>query len=464
MRLLIFMEQLQENKMGTAPLFRLICSMSLPAMFSMLIQSLYNVVDSYFVAKISEEALTAVSLAQPVQMLMISVACGTGVGINSLISRRLGEGRFGEADHAATHGLILGLFNWLVFALLGMFGTQAFFSATTSNSQIHEMGATYTYIVTICSIGIFVELNVERILQATGNMIYPMVFQLIGAVTNIILDPVLIFGLGGMPKMGIAGAAAATVIGQILAMVVSLLVLFTKDHRVHITLLGFRLRWKTVKDIYVVGLPSMVMQAIGSVLTLIMNLILGNFSDTAIAVYGVYSKLQSFVFMPVFGLNNGLMPIIGYNYGAGNKKRLMSTMKIGAAIAFVIMLVGTVIFWLFPNELLSIFSASGNMLEIGVPALRLISLCFPAAALGIIASTVFQAVGLGGRSLTVSVLRQLVILVPAAYLLSKAGLFYVWFAFPIAEVVSLLASILLLLGVYRSRIANLVPVADRERE
>ncbi len=453
------MEQNTSTKLGTAPMFPLIMGMSFPAMLSMLVQALYNVVDSYFVAKVSEAALTAVSLAFPLQTLMISVACGTAVGLNSLISRRLGEGRQKDADRAATHGLVLGVLSWLVFALVGILATSAFFSVFTDDPTVHKMGCDYTYIVLIVSVGMFVEMNVSRILMATGNMIVPMITQLVGAITNIILDPIMIFGLLGFPKLGVAGAAVATVGGQILAMIIALIFLFAKDHDVHITFRGFKLHWRTIRDIYAVGVPSMVMQAIGSVMTAGMNAILISFNQTAVALFGIYFKLQSFVFMPVFGLNNGLMPIIGYNFGAGNKKRLLSALKIGTVIAAVIMAAGTLIFWLFPEWLLSIFEASDQMVEIGVPALRSISLCFIPAAIGIVCSTLFQAVGMGGKSLFVSVLRQLVVILPVAYLLSKIGLFYVWFSFPIAETVSLAASVILLLMVYRHKIKNLEPVS-----
>lgn len=452
----------RSTKMGTAPMFPLVMAMSFPAMLSMLVQALYNVVDSYFVAKISESALTAVSLAFPLQTLMIAVAIGTAVGLNSLISRRLGEGRQKDADRAATHGLILGVVNWIVFALVGLLETNAFFNAFTDDPVVHQMGCDYTYVVLIVSFGIFVEANVSRTLQATGNMIIPMVTQLAGAITNIIMDPILIFGLLGFPRLEVMGAAVATVAGQIVAMIIALLALFFKDHDVHISFRGFRPHWRTIRDIYAVGFPSMVMQAIGSVMTAGMNAILISFSQTAVALFGVYFKLQSFVFMPVFGLNTGLMPIIGYNYGAGNRKRLLSALKIGAVIAAVIMAVGMAVFWIFPEWLLGIFEASDEMVEIGVPALRSISLCFVPAAIGIICSTLFQAVGMGTRSLFVSLLRQLILILPVAYLLSKIGLNYVWYAFPIAETFSLLASVLLALSVYKHKIRGLVPIRGEE--
>ena len=427
------MEQVQENKMGTAPVLRLIIAMSLPAMFSMLIQALYNIVDSYFVAQISESALTAVSLAFPIQTLMI--AC------------------------AASHGLLLGVFNWILFALFGIFFTKMFFGAFTDIEEIITMGTQYTSIVTICSFGLMIEVNMEKTLQATGNMIYPMAFQLVGAVTNIILDPVFIFGFAFIPAMGVSGAAIATVIGQILAMLVSLFVIIFKDHAVNINFRRFKPDWRIIKEIYAVGFPGIIMQAIGSVMVVGMNAILFTFPQnavTAVAFFGVYFKLQSFVFMPVFGLNQGLMPIMGYNFGARKKQRLNSATKYGCVIALVLMGAGMLVFWLMPDVLLSIFNASADMLKIGVPGLRIISLCFLPAALGIVGSTFFQAVGKGVNSLLVSLLRQLIVLLPAAFLLAKLGVVeWVWYAFPIAETFSLLATIVLYLRVYKRQIQNL---------
>lgn len=449
------MESVQENKMGSMPVLKLIFSMSIPAMFSMLIQSLYNVVDSIFVAQIGEEALTAVSLAFPVQMLLIAVGVGTGVGINSLVSRRLGEKRQEEANHAATHGILLAVASWALFALFGIFFTELFFHHFTENPTVSQMGIIYTKIVTICSFGVFIEVNIEKTLQGTGNMIYPMIFQLIGAVTNIILDPIMIFGLLGFPAMGVAGAALATVLGQIFAMLFSIYIAFAKSHQVHISLKNFKLRMRTIKDIYSVGFPAIIMQAIGSVLIVGLNKILIGFSEAAVAVLGVYYKLQSFIFMPVFGLTQGVMPIMGYNYGAKNKKRLMQTLKYGCMIAACIMLLGTVLFLLFPKELLMMFNASPAMLEAGIPALRIICTCFVPAAFGILFSTLFQAVGMGGKSLLISVLRQLVVILPCAYLFSRIGLNYTWLAFPTAEIVSFLASLLIFALLYHKHLKNL---------
>jgi len=449
------MKPVQENKMGTTPVLKLIISMSLPAMFSMFIQSLYNIVDSMFVARIGVEALTALSLAFPIQMLMIAVAVGTGVGVNSLVSRRLGEGRHEEASSAATHGLVLAFISWIAFALLGFFFTKPFFESFSNSPTVVGMGCDYIYVVTIFSFGVFILIDLEKTLQATGNMIYPMLFQLTGAITNIILDPIMIFGLFGFPKLGVRGAAIATVCGQVLSLLFCLYIVFKKNHEVHITLKKFRFHRGTVKDIYVVALPSMIMQAIMSILVSGLNAILITFSEAAVAVLGAYYKLQSFIFMPLFGLTQGIMPIMGYNYGARNKKRLIDTLKFAIMIALIIMTIGTLIFMLIPDRLLMIFNASLQMLQIGVPAFRIISLCFIVAAIGILLSTLFQALGIGIYSLIISTLRQLVIILPSAYLLSKIGLNYIWYAFPIAEAASFIVSVLFFKRLYTNKIKYL---------
>ena len=456
-------QESRQNKMGTAPVLPLIFSMALPAMFSMLVQALYNIVDSYFVAQVSEKGLAAVSLAFPLQNLLISFAVGTAVGVTSLISRRLGQGRQEEANSAAAHGILLALCTWVLFAIYGAFFSTPFFRLFETDPEIIQMGSSYISICCVFSFGVFVEVTLEKTLQATGNMIWPMIFQLIGAVTNIILDPIMIFGLLGFPAMGVAGAAIATVIGQILSMVVSSLVITFRDHDIHITFRGFRPDWKIIKDIYVVGVPSIVMQSIGTVMTMAINGILSSFSTAAYTVFGLYFKLQSFVFMPVFGLNQGLLPILGYNYGARNKRRMMSAFRSGCVIALVIMAVGMVIFLAFPQWLLGIFNASADLLEIGVPALRIICTCFLFAALGIVSSTLFQAVGRGIYSLIVSLMRQLVVLVPAAWLLAQIThqVTAVWWAFPIAECFSLVVSLVLFLRLYRKEIRNLETVKER---
>ena len=454
------MERLRENKMGTQPVFKLIVSMSLPAMFSMLVQALYNIVDSYFVAQINESALTAVSLAFPIQSLLIAVAVGTGIGINSLVSRRLGEHRRDEASNAATHGIFLTFASWILFALFGLFFTRMFFEAFTDTAAVVDMGAQYGSIVTIFSFGVFVEINIEKTLQATGNMMYPMFFQLVGALVNIVLDPVFIFGFAGIPAMGVAGAAIATVIGQIVAMLLSVFVLFHNEHEVHISFQRFQICWKTIREIYAVGFPSIIMQAIGSLLVIGMNAILLMImaSETAVAFFGVYFKLQSFIFMPVYGLTHGVMPIMGYNFGAGKRERLLSALRIGCILALLIMTLGTLLFWSCPEWMLHFFNASPQMLSIGIPALRTISISFIPAALGIMFSTIFQAVGKGMYSLTVSFLRQLVVLLPSALFLSQFGLYYVWYSFPIAEVVSFCASLGIFYMMYLKQFKNLKPI------
>ena len=449
--------------MGTAPILPLIFSMSLPAMFSMLVQALYNIVDSYFVAQVSEKALAAVSLAFPLQNLLIAFAVGTAVGVTSLISRRLGQGLQEEANAAATHGILLAVATWVLFALYGAFFSTPFFHLFETDPEIIQMGDTYISICCIFSFGVFVEICLERTLQATGNMIWPMIFQLIGAVTNIIMDPILIFGWFGLPAMGVAGAAIATVMGQILAMAVAALVVTFGKHDVHVSFRRFRLSWRTIKDIYVVGIPSIVMQSIGTVMTMALNGILSGFSTAAYTVFGIYFKLQSFVFMPVFGLNQGLLPILGYNYGARNRKRMMTAFRDGCAIALVIMAAGMAVFLAAPQWLLSIFNASAELLEIGIPALRIICTCFLFAALGIVCSTLFQAVGKGVYSLIVSLMRQLAALVPAAWILAQVTqqVVFVWWAFPIAECVSLVVSLLFFLRLYNKEIKHLETIQER---
>lgn len=446
-----------QNRMGTAKMLPLIFSMALPAMFSMLVQALYNIVDSYFVSQVSEKALSAVSLAFPIQNLLIAFAVGTAVGVTSLISRRLGEGRRKEAGAAAVHGILLGVATSLVFAIYGAFFTTPFFRMFESDPEIVHMGDQYISICCVLSFGSFVVVMIEKILQATGNMLWPMVFQLVGALINIVLDPVLIFGWFGLPAMGVVGAAAATVAGQILSMVLGVVVVCVRPHEIQITFKGFRFDWQTVKNIYAVGLPAIVMQAIGTVMNMAMNAILSGFSTAAYTVFGLYFKLQSFVFMPVFGLTQGLLPIMGYNFGAKNKKRLLSALGQGCAIAAVIMTAGMLVFLLLPQRLLSIFNASQELLSIGVPALRIICTCFLFAALGIVSSTLFQAVGKGTYSLVVSLMRQLAVLVPVAWILAAVTgqVNAVWWAFPIAETVSLAASIVFFLRLYRIQIKNL---------
>ena len=453
----------EENKLGTQPVGRLLASMALPAMFSMLINALYNVVDSIYVARYSSDALAAVSLAFPVQSLLIAVAAGTGVGINSLIARRLGEGRKELANRAATHGLCLAVLAWVVFALLGIFATGPFLSLFDVGQGTYDMACTYTRIVTIVSLFSLVAITVEKIQQATGNMIIPMITGLLGAVINIILDPILIFGLLGAPELGVAGAAWATVIGQAGGMIAGLLFLRLWPCVLHVSFKGFRWHGRTVRDIYQVGVPSIVMQAITSVMTAGMNGILARFSEAAVSVLGAYFKLQSFIFMPVFGLTQGALPIMGYNFGARKRKRIMHTWRLAVITAAAIMLVGMLLFCLIPGPLLRLFNDDPELQRVGIPALRTISYSFLLAAVGIVNSTVFQAVGRGVASLLVSALRQLVIILPAAWILSRvAGLAAVWWAFPIAELFSLALSLILLLRIYRRDIRPLTPPEEVE--
>ena len=427
-----------QNKMGKLPVGKLIIQISLPMMISMLVQALYNVVDSVFVAQISENALTAVSLAFPIQNLMISTAVGTGVGINALLSMRLGQHDEKAVSDTAMHGILLGILSTLIFVVLGLLIPRGYLKTQTNNPEIVDLGVRYLKVIMIISIGMFGAITFERLLQSTGKTVLSMISQLVGAITNIILDPVLIFGIGIFPALGISGAAWATVIGQILATIVAftLNILFNKEIKLKIK--KFKIKSRIIYDIYKVGFPSIVLSSIGSVLTYFLNLILGAFSATAIAVFGVYFKLQSFIFMPVYGLNNGIVPIIAYNYGAREKERINKTITLGTLLAVVIMLVGVLLFELIPGPLLSMFNASEEMYKIGIPALRIIAIHFPFAALTITFISVFQALGRGIICMVISFVRQLIILLPAAWLLSLTGnVDNIWWAFIIAEILAL---------------------------
>ena len=445
-----------ENKMGIMPVPKLLITMSLPMVISMLVQALYNVVDSVFVAQINEAALTAVSLAFPVQNLMIAISAGTGVGINALLSRNLGERRFEEANAVARNGIFLGMLSYIIMALIGLFGSHLFFTIQTDDPQIIRYGTQYMLIITVASVGIFMQITFERLMQSTGKTIYNMITQGTGAVINIVLDPILIFGLFGLPRMEVAGAALATIIGQLVAVCMSLYFNCKKNTELNLNMKGFRPNKTIIANIYKVGVPSIIMQSIGSVMVFGMNKILMIFSSTATAVFGVYFKLQSFIFMPVFGLNNGMIPIVAYNYGAKDKKRIMKTIDLSVIIAVGIMIIGLAIFQLFPAQLLRLFDASEHMLEIGVPALRIISLSFIFAGYCIIVGSVFQALGNGVYSLIVSVARQLFVILPVAYVFAELfGLHMVWWAIPIAEIVSVLLSTLLFRRIKRQKIAPL---------
>lgn len=439
------------NIMQSETIPRLLFKMSFPMMLSMLIQALYNVVDSIFVAMVSETALTAVSLAFPLQNLLIAAAVGTGVGVNSLLSRRLGEGRTEEANAVASSALFLALALSVIFIAIGLFLAKPFLALFTDSSELLELSASYSRICLIISFGCMFSITIEKLIQATGNSVQPMTMQLTGAIMNIVLDPVFIFFFG----LGVNGAAIATVLGQIGSMVLAFIFL-NKNSYITIRLKDIRPKAKIIGEIYQVGLPTIIMNSIGTVMVSVINAILIGFSATAVSVFGVYFKLQSFVFMPVFGLNNGIIPILGFNYGAKNRKRMTATMKLGLLVALTIMILGTLLFQLFPSELLSLFSASEEMYAIGIPALRIISLCFIPAAISIILISSFQATGFGLASMMVSIIRQLLVLCPAAFILSRFfGINGVWASFALAECFGLTFSVIFFIHVYKTRIRNL---------
>ena len=449
-----------ENKMGVMPVNRLLLNMAVPMVISMLVQALYNVVDSVFVAKLSEDALNAVSLAFPVQNLMIAVSVGTGVGINALLSRSLGQKNQERADRTAMNGFFLAAVSCLVFTLLGLICGRLFYAVQTDIAVIVDYGASYLQICCGLSFGLFLSVTSDRILQATGRTFYTMLTQALGAIINIVLDPILIFGLFGLPRMEVAWAALATVLGQMCGAALSLFLNLTRNQDVRFSWKGLRPSGPIIAGIYSVGVPSIAMQSIGSVMVFGMNQILLTFTATATAVFGVYFKLQSFIFMPVFGLNNGLVPIVAYNYGARQPKRILRAIQLSVIYATAIMLLGLLAFQLIPQVFLSIFmseGASGDMLSIGVPALRIISLSFVFAGFGIVCSSVFQALGHGVLSLLVSLVRQLIVLLPAAFVLSRTlGLDAVWWSFPIAELFSVVLSTLFLRRVHRKEIHPLL--------
>lgn len=449
---------IKENKMGTMPVKQLIINMSLPMIVSMLFQALYNVVDSIFVAKLSEDALTAVTLAFPMQNFMIALATGTGVGFNVLLSQGLGEKNFEKSDSAANNGIFLILVNTIIFILLGAFATVPFINSQTVNTSIQADGIIYLQIINFFAVGVFIQITMERLLQSTGRTLLSMISQITGAVVNIILDPIMIFGLLGFPKMGVAGAAIATVTGQFLGAFMGIFLNLKYNKEITISIKQIlKPSFRTIKSIYLIAIPSILMVSIGSIMTYAMNLILIAFSTTATAVFGVYFKLQSFFFMPVFGLNNGLIPVLSFNYGAKNKTRIDNSLKFALSLAFGIMLIGTITFELIPATLLSMFNASDDMMSMGITALRTIAIHFPLAAIGIVLSSIFQAFAQSVYSLIVSVMRQLIALIPAAWLLAQTGAVNnVWWAFMIAEVVSLFTSLVFFNRVYSKTIRPLI--------
>ena len=430
-------EHIKENKMGSMNIKRLILTMSAPIVVSMMVQSLYNVVDSIFVAQISEEAITAVSMAFPFQQLMMSVGIGTAIGVNSFLARSLGAKEFSRVNKIANNGLLLAFLSFIAFFMMGLLLSDKLITIQTDNQEIISHGPVYLRICLMGSLGIFTHLMFERLLQATGKTMYTMIAQISGALMNIILDPIMIFGWFGMPAMGLAGAALATVISQYIGALVVAYLCIRKEKDIDIGFRYMKPDFKIIRDIYAVGIPSIIMISISSVTIFSMNQILAKFSITAVALLGIYFKLQSFIFMPVFGLNNGIIPIVGYNYGAGNKERMRETIFLGMRYAVTIMLIGTLIMMVFPDKLLGMFNASDQMMDIGRVAFRIICISFPFAAISIISIGVFQAIGKGTLSMIISIIRQLVVLVPLAYLFSLTGnLSMVWWSVIIAELVA----------------------------
>lgn len=448
---------MEENKMGVMPVNKLILNMSLPMMASMLLQAMYNIVDSIFVARIHEDALTALNLCFPIQILIMAMGNGMAVGMNSVLSKALGEKNFKKANQAALNGIFLALVNSVIFLLAGIFLVKPYFLLqNTENMQIKTFGIDYLTINCVAAFAINMQIIFERLLQSTGKTIYSMITQSVGAIINIIFDPLLIFGIGFFPELGVKGAAIATILGQLVAGLLGIYFNVRKNKEISLNIHGFKPDIRMIGNIYAVGLPSIIMQAIGSVMNTGMNQILLGFSDTADAVFGAYYKLQSFFFMPVFGLNGSIVPIVAYNFGAGKRSRLIKATKLGILYAAILMILGTLAFEIIPGPLLMLFSPTDNMLAIGCTALRIIAVHFPVAAVCIILGTVFQALGHGMYSMWVSVCRQLLVLLPAAYLLSLTGsVTNVWFAFPIAEVASLIMSLIFFAAVYKKTIKNI---------
>lgn len=445
-----------ENKLGVMPVNRLVMSMALPLIISNLVQALYNIVDSIFVAQINENATKAVSLAFPVQMLIIAVAVGTGVGMSSLMSRKLGEKNFKDAGIAANQGFFLAACGALLFFLFGIFFADPFFTSTTDNAEICEMGGSYLKICCCASLGVFLQINTERILQGTGNATWSMILQIIGAVTNIILDPILIFGYFGFPEMGVAGAAVATVCGQTLAAVLGIIVVIRKTKEFRISVKQMIPNGRMILTIYQVGFPSIIMQALNSIILTVINALLMPVSELSVWIFGVYFKIQSFVFMPIFGLNNGIIPIIAYNYGARKRKRITQTLRISFIFALSVMAAGTLLFWTLPEQLLGMFNPTEETLKAGCEAFRIISISFVFSGVAIVCSGTFQALGKGFSSLLISAIRQAIVLLPVFIaLLYIAGPETVYFSYPAAELVAAVLSVIIMVRTYKKQIAPL---------
>ena len=433
-----------QNKMEHMEIKQLVISMSLPIIISMVIQALYNIVDSIFVAKISSDALTAVSLCYPVQTIMVAIACGTAVGFNTLLARYLGEKKFDYANNTMMHGILLGFLNGIVFLVLGLLFSNVFLSWFTSDSNVVSLANTYIRICTMFSFSIFVQIIFERVMQATGNAIYNMVMQGAGAIINIILDPILIFGWFGLPRMGVTGAAIATVIGQFSAASLAFVLFKKYNTHLHISFKKFRVDFHVIFQLYSIAIPSSVMMCLPSVLVSLLNGILSSISQSAVAFFGVYYKLQTFIYMPTSGIVQGMRPLMSYNYGAKLKERMHQILKVSGLVIAAILGAGTLLFFIVPNVLLSLFNASSGMLEIGETGLRILSLSFIVSSFGVLMSGVFEALGLGKYSLIVSLLRQLLITVPLAYiLLNIMGIEGIWLSFVIAEAIASIVAYIL---------------------
>lgn len=458
-------EERQENKMGVMPVRRLLTTMSVPLMVSMLLQAMYNIVDSIFVARVSDQAFAALSYAFPIQTLMIAVAVGTGIGLNTLLSRRLGQHRYEEANRVAVNGIFVYLMSWIVFAVLGLLFARPFFELCSPDPEVVEAGTVFLTICSVFSLGMFLQFAAERLMQATGNTVYQMMIQGLGAAINIALDPLFIYGLFGLPAMGVAGAAVATVTGQTIAMVMGMALNIRKNKEVTLRLRGFRPDWGIIREIYRVGLPSIVIQSMVSLMTLSLNLILTAYSGTLVLVLGIYFKLQSFVFMPIFGITGSLIPIVGFNYGARRPKRILETVRFALKLSAAIMLGGMLLIQLFPVPLLRLFNASPATMAAGISALRIISSSFLFCGVFFVLTAALQALGRGVLSMAMSIVRQMGLLVPAAWLIARfVSPYLTWAAFPLAETVTAAASALVFRRVYREWVAVLEqPAEERVR-